>query len=86
MMAGKYRPVEYKEVVAGLKALGFELRSQKSTSHEQWVKDATRNGQPFRLKVTVDRHHAPFRRTLLQSMIAQAGVSKDEFYRACGVL
>lgn len=37
MMAGKYRPVEYKEVVAGLKALGFELRSQKSTSHEQWV-------------------------------------------------
>lgn len=44
-----------------------------------------RNGQPFRYKVTVDEHHAPFHRDLLKSMINQAGVTRDEFYSACGV-
>jgi hypothetical protein len=78
------RPLTYKEVVSGLKLLGFTLRPGKSgTSHEQWIKDVVENGQPRRYKVTVDKHHAPFHRALLKSMINQSGVSKDDFYRAC---
>lgn len=85
-MAPAFRPIEYKEVIVGLKALGFARRPGKSTSHEQWIKDVVRDGRPYRYKVTVDRHHAPFHRELLKSMINQSGVSKSEFYAACGVL
>lgn len=85
-MSKKYRPLEYREVVTGLKALGFEMRPSKTGgSHEQWVKDVRHNGQTHRYKVTVDRHHAPFHRDLLKSMIRQAGVKREVFYRACEV-
>jgi predicted RNA binding protein YcfA (HicA-like mRNA interferase family) len=69
-VSGKYPPLSYRDVVIGLKALGFTQRPQKGTSHEQWEA-----GDPFR-KVTVSKHHEPFHRELLNSMIKQAGVSK----------
>lgn len=34
-------------------------------------------------KVTVDQPKSPFTHDLVKSMASQAGVSKDEFYRAC---
>jgi predicted RNA binding protein YcfA (HicA-like mRNA interferase family) len=72
-----------KEVCRGLKVLGFVKRQNKATSHQQWVKDGLKNGKPFRWKVTVDKHHAPFHKSLLASMIHQSGVSKKAFYAAC---
>ncbi|AMP05778.1 ycfA family protein [Collimonas pratensis] len=58
--------------------MGFELRDQKSTSHEQWVK---RTEKGF-WKVTVDCPKAPFSQILIDFMSKQAGVSKKEFYAA----
>lgn len=68
-----------KEVKAGLKKLGFEHRETRG-SHEQWVKDV--DGR--RYKVTVDCPKQPFSHDLIKSMAHQAGVSKREFYKACG--
>ncbi|TQQ58976.1 type II toxin-antitoxin system HicA family toxin [Vibrio cholerae] len=67
----------YKEVVLGLKKLGFTKRKNKSTAHEQWVAD-----DPFR-KVTVDKHIAPFGKDLVKSMANQAQVSVREFCKLC---
>ena len=78
-MSFSYPPLTAKQVRKGLKSIGFYKRPQKSTSHEQWVHD----GPPFR-KVTVDAHHAPFSKILILSMAKQAGLSKKEFYKACG--
>ncbi len=78
-MSSKYPPLEYRDVIRGLKKLGFELRHTKATFHEHWVKVV--NGALF--KVTVDRPKAPFSQMLITSMAAQAGVSKKEFYKAC---
>jgi Predicted periplasmic or secreted lipoprotein len=69
------RPVTYRDFVRVLAHLGFQQRSSAGGSHEQWVHD----GPPFR-KVTVDKHHAPFHRTLLKLMLAQAQLSKDRFF------
>lgn len=78
-MSGQYPPLEYRQVVHGLKKLGFSPRPRKSTSHEQWVKE-TAGGF---WKVTVDEPKSPFGPDLVRSMAAQAGVSKKEFYKAC---
>lgn len=78
-MSSKYPPLEYRDVIRGLKKLGFEQRPTKGTSHEQWVK--VEGGKLF--KVTVDRPKAPFSQILITSMASQAGVSKKEFYKAC---
>nr|WP_300988796.1 type II toxin-antitoxin system HicA family toxin [Thiocapsa sp.] len=68
------------EVKLALKVLGFTARPGRGGSHEHWVKD-TPDG---RRKVTVDCPKAPFSQTLIDSMRRQAGVTKAEFYRACG--
>ena len=78
-MSGKYPPLEHKEVIKGLGRLGFTKRTQKG-SHEQWVKD----GPEGFFKVTVDKPKAPFSQSLIHFMARQAGVSKKEFYKACG--
>ncbi len=78
-MSGQFPPLTYKDVIRGLKRMGFEPRPQKSTSHEQWVKE-TPSG---RRKVTVDKPKAPFSQILISSMASQAGVSKKEFYSKC---
>lgn len=61
-----------------LKKLGFSKRPQKATAHEQWVAE-----DPFR-KVTLDKHLQPYCKDLLASIIKQAGVSRKDFYKACG--
>jgi len=77
MFFRKIPQLTYREVVTGLKKLGFAQRKNKSTAHEQWVAD-----NPFR-KVTVDKHIAPFSITLVHSMAKQADVSTKEFCRLC---
>ena len=71
------RPLRAAEVRRILKELGFSLRPQKSTSHEQWV----REGSPFR-KVTLSPHNEPFDDFIVSSMARQAGVSVRAFYEA----
>jgi len=73
-MSGQYPPLSCAEVKAILKKMGFSPRTQKGTSHEQWVKE-----HPFR-RVTVDCPKAPFDGDLIKYMCLQAGVSKKEFY------
>lgn len=77
MLFNKTPELTYKDVITGLKKLGFYQRPNKSTSHEQWVTD-----DPFR-KVTVDKHESPFSVFLVQSMAKQAGLSTKEFCRYC---
>ena len=75
-MSRFYKPLTCKEVKKILKSLGFVCRNQEG-SHEQWVRNEP---PPFR-KVTVDCPKAPFSHMLTESMAAQAGVSKKEFYK-----
>lgn len=72
-------PLEASDIKRGLKALGFTLRPQKSTSHTQWVGQV--KGK-FR-KVTVDEHHAPFSQDLIKAMARQAGISSKQLYEVC---
>ncbi|PQJ94698.1 type II toxin-antitoxin system HicA family toxin [Chromatium okenii] len=76
-MSGHYPPLTCIEVKRILRTLGFNPRPQKSTSHEQWVKD---DGK--RYKVTVDCPKSPFTQLSIGSMARQAGVSKQAFYAA----
>lgn len=78
-MSSEYPPLRYRDVIHGLKVLGFELRPKGSTAHEHWVK-YSKGGI---LKVTVDKHLEPFGQKLITSMASQAGVSKKDFYKAC---
>jgi len=71
------RPLTAAEVRRILKSLGFELRPQKSTAHEQWVKH-----DPSFRKVTLSAHNQPFDDFIVSSMARQAGVSVREFYQA----
>jgi predicted RNA binding protein YcfA (HicA-like mRNA interferase family) len=71
-MSAKYPPLTCKDVKRILKALGFEPRPRKRTSHEQWVREDPENIY----KVTVDCPKAPFSQDLISSMATQAGVSK----------
>lgn len=77
MFFQKVPELTYKEVITGLKKLGFYQRANKSTAHEQWVTD-----DPFK-KVTVDKHLSPFNVVLVQSMAKQAGLNVREFCRYC---
>ncbi|MCP5273485.1 MAG: type II toxin-antitoxin system HicA family toxin [Burkholderiales bacterium] len=77
-MSGKYYPLTCKQVKKILKNLGFEFRSQKGTSHEQWVRNDSRGF----FKVTIDCPKQPFTQDLISSMAKQAGVTKKEFYAA----
>lgn len=78
-MSSKHPPLDCRDVKRGLKKLGFEFKYQRG-SHEQWVKIS--NGRIY--KVTVDCPKEPFTGDLIKSMASQAGVSRDEFYKACG--
>ncbi len=77
-MSGRHPPLTCAQVKAILKALGFEPRPQKGTSHEQWVK--RKDGALF--KVTVDCPKQPFSHDLIRYMARQAGVSVNAFYAA----
>ncbi|MBE0399008.1 type II toxin-antitoxin system HicA family toxin [Halomonas sp. FME1] len=71
------RPVTEREFVAVLKELGFKHK-RTSGSHEQWEHLLFNHK---RRMVSVDGHHAPFTKSLLKSMINQAGLSKKEFLK-----
>lgn len=79
MFFKKVPELTYKEVIRGLKKLGFKKQPNKSTAHEQWE---TEDPLPFK-KVTVDKHLAPFRTGLVHVMAKQAGVPVREFCRLC---
>lgn len=79
LFAKKLTPLKYSEVVAGLKALGFEMKPKSGTSHEQWIK----YGDNTKWVVTVDKHHAPFSRDLIKSMANQAGMDARKFHALC---
>ena len=81
MFAGKIPPLTYKEVITGLKKLGFKQQKNKATGHEQWVAENPKD-DTFK-KVTVSKHSAPFRKELVKSMAKQAGVSLREFFQLC---
>lgn len=72
------RPLKAAEVRKILRALGFEPKPLKATSHEQWTK---RDGETF-YKVTLSAHNEPFDDFIVKSMARQAGVSVREFYDA----
>lgn len=75
----KFPQPNCKEVKRALKKLGFKCERQ-SGSHEQWAK-TDKDGK--RRLVTVDCPKEPFANDLVQSMAAQAGVSKREFQKLC---
>lgn len=75
-MSGHHPPITCKEMKAILKILGFALQSTNG-SHEQWSKVV--NGRKY--KVTVDCPKSPFSHTLIESMAAQAGLTRKEIYR-----
>ncbi|MGQ0658287.1 MAG: type II toxin-antitoxin system HicA family toxin [Chromatiales bacterium] len=74
----RHRPLTCAEVKLILKNLGFEPRPGRGSSHEHWIKDE--GGRRF--KVTVDCPKAPFSQDLIRWMAKQAGVSKNDFYKA----
>jgi predicted RNA binding protein YcfA (HicA-like mRNA interferase family) len=78
-MSSKHPPLTCKEVKRGLKKLGFNPTPVKGTSHEHWKKVV---GDKL-YKVTVDCPKEPFSQDLIKSMASQAGVTKNEFYKAC---
>jgi predicted RNA binding protein YcfA (HicA-like mRNA interferase family) len=78
-MSSSHPPLTYRDVIRGLKKLGFEQRPTKATSHEHWIKIVA--GHLY--KVTVDKPKEPFGQDLIRSMASQAGVNKKDFYKAC---
>ena len=77
-MPRRYPPLSPSEVRTILRALGFEL-AHTTGSHEQWD-HADLGGRPRR--VTVDVAIGQFSPALVQSMIRQSGVTREEFYGA----
>lgn len=78
-MGWSLSPLTYKEVVRALRRMGFSMKPKTATSHEQWIK---KTGSDKWL-VTVDKHHAPFDKTLIKSMARQAGMTTKAFHSAC---
>lgn len=78
---GRIGTLTYKQVTSFLKSQGFEPRAKGATAHEHWERIDPVKGK---LKVTVDKHVAPFKKTLIKSMASQAGYSSvKEFYGLC---
>lgn len=77
-MSGKHPPLTPSEVEKILKRAGFILK-RTSGSHNQW--EGTIKGR--RRLVTVDRlsrTSETFGKRLLNNLIRQSGMDKDEFY------
>lgn len=76
-MPKRWPPLELREVVAILTALGLSYSHTKG-GHDFYK--GLRNGKGQR--VTVDPKNSPFSDDLLQWMCQQSGASRDEFYNA----
>ncbi len=75
-MPRKYPPLTPAQVRDILQRHGFALRGTEG-SHEQWVHDSV-NGKPRH--VTVDSGYREFDDDRIKTMIAQSGLSREEFY------
>ena len=74
-MPKKYPPLTPKEVISILKARGFAyIRTSGSHEHYEGI---IKN---IRRIVTVDLHYNQFSDKLIKYMIAQSGLTRDEFY------
>lgn len=78
-MFSRISPLTYKEVTTALKRMGFEIKPKTATAHEQWIRTDDRG----KFVVTVDKHIAPFDKTLIKSMARQAGMTTKDFFREC---
>jgi len=79
-MGGEYPPLDRGQVESVLKALEFDEKKRKGTSHAQW--EGYTGGK--RRVVTVDhlggRKKEKYGSKLLSKMITQSGLSKKAFY------
>ncbi len=75
-MPKKYPPLTVADVRAILKAAGF-LHSRTESSHEFWEHEDIGGRRRF---VTVDTGYSEFDQSLIKTMIAQSGLSRDDFY------
>jgi hypothetical protein len=74
-----FKPMKCSEVHRALKNLGFTKEKQGATNHEKWR--GWRNG--VLKKVTVSPHRNEVCAKDVDSIIGQAGVTKDEWAAAC---
>lgn len=74
-MPKKYPPLTPDEVIRILKKRGFLLKSTEG-SHSQYEGTVKKEIK----KVTVDTAEKEFNIFLMQSMIRQSGLSREEFY------
>lgn len=72
----KFRPLKEKDVERALKKLGFTEEKRKGTSHRQWSKIVAGHLR----KVTFCAHKGEVSAKVIQSLIKQAGVKKEQFY------
>jgi len=79
-MSSHFPPLELRDIEHGLTKLGFAKGPAKAGSHQKWSK--VENDRKW--VVTVDAPKAPFSADLVTFMARQAGVSKLDFYQACG--
>ena len=73
----RLRPQKCKDVRKALENLGFELKRQNASSHEQW--EGWIGGK--RRLVTLACHNGEVKTKDLHSIIAQTGVSRHEFIK-----
>ncbi len=75
----RYPPLTPSDVVAILRALGFQFKRQDG-SHAQYERAA--EGTKPRAIVTVDMSVREFWEEIIKSMVRQSGFSREEFYGA----
>ena len=76
-----FKPLPCRIVEKALLRLGFIERPQKGSSHRQFIKQ---DKEIFR-KVTLDCHKGEVSAMNIKSIIKQAGISKQEFYKAASM-
>lgn len=74
----QFKPIRCRDAERALKNLGFEEGAKKATSHRKFQKIV--NGHLY--SVTLDCHKGEVSALNLRSIIKQAGVSREEFYKA----
>ena len=73
---GRLAGFRYRDVVRRLKRLGFEFDRQAAGSHEIWWNPVTRR------RTTIPNHPGDLPEGTLKAIIAQTGISVDEFLNA----
>ena len=76
-MPRRWPPLQLREILAILNALGFTYK-KSAGGHDFYI--GQRGGRAC--KVTVDPKCAPFNQDLLKSMCASAGCTREEWYGA----